>query len=153
MPRRKIPNFGYRFMGRTKTARRQSWNKTIIAEGLPDVPDGTICDVTPAPGNTYTRYTWPPRGRGRGESLISPRRIAAKLRVCEVMQLRTQGHTWASIARATGFKDASGPYRAVKRALDRANWDRDRRYELFKEQYGLSDEDIALLQEMELEEE
>jgi len=140
-------------MGRPRTARRLSWDKTIIAQGLPDVPDGTICDVTPAPGCTYTRYTWPPRGRGRGESLISPRRIEAKLRATKVIELRIEGHTWESIARATGFKDASGPYRAMKRAIDRVDWDNDRRYELFKEQYGLSDEDIQMLQEMELEEE
>ena len=153
MPRRKYENVGYRLMGRRRTAHRQTWNKTIIAQGLPDVPDGTLVDATPTPGNTYTRLTWPPRGRGRGESLYSPRRIEAKLRACEVMQLRAVGHTWASIARATGFKDASGAYRAMKRALDRVDWDRDRRYELFKEQYGLTDEDIQMLQEMELEEE
>src|SRR5690349_15866657 len=84
MPRRKSNLMGYRLMGRPQTAPRQSWRKTIVAEGLIEVPDGTICDATPTPGRTYTRYTWPPRGRGRGESLTSPRRIEAKLRTVEV---------------------------------------------------------------------
>jgi hypothetical protein len=43
-------------------------------------PHGVLADVTPRPERTYTRATWPPRGRGRGESLTSPRRIEAKLR-------------------------------------------------------------------------
>ena len=150
MPRRKYENAGHRFMGRPQTARRQTWNKTIGAEGLPDVPDGTICDVTPAPGCTYTRYTWPPRGRGRGESLYSPRRIEAKLRAAKVIEMRLGGHhTWEHIARTLGFKDASGAYRAYKRTFDRIDWDNDRRYELFKQQYGLSDEDIQTLLDME----
>ena len=146
MQSRKLPTIaGIKFTGRPRTARRQTWNKSIL--------NGNVwVDITPNPGKTYTRDTWPPRGRGRGESLISPRRIEAKLRACEVMQLRSEGHTWASIARATGFKDASGPYRAMKRAIDRVDWDNDRRYQLFKEQYGLSDEDIQMLQEMNLEE-
>lgn len=112
------------FVGRPQTARRQSWRKTIISHNLPDVPDGTVCDVTPAPGRTYTRYTWPPRGRGCGESLTSIRRVQAKLRAVEVIRMRADGHTWQTIARALGFKDASGPYRAMKRALDRIDWDK-----------------------------
>lgn len=115
------------FVGRPQTAPRQSWRKTIISQGLAGVPDGTICDATPAPGNTYTRATWPPRGRGRGESLTSPRRIDAKLRTIKVIEMRAAGHTWQSIALALGFKDASGPYRAMKRAIDRADWDRTQR--------------------------
>lgn len=115
------------FVGRPQTAPRQSWRKTIISHNLPDVPDGTVCDVTPAPGNTYTRYTWPPRDRGRGESLFSPRRMAAKLRTIKVIEMRAAGHTWQSIALALGFKDASGPYRAMKRALDRIDWDKAQR--------------------------
>jgi hypothetical protein len=109
-------------MGRPQTAPRQSWHKTIIAEGLLDVPDGTLCDVTPAPGHTYTRYTWPPRGRGRGESLYSPRRIAAKLRAYQVIRLHVAGYTYEQIAHAPGFRDASGPYRAMKRTFDRIDW-------------------------------
>lgn len=117
----------FEFRGRPRSAPRQSWNNTILAKGLPDVPDGTLCDATPAPGHTYTRYTWPPRGRGRGESLLSPRRVAAKLRTLEVIKLRRQGCTWQHIAGRLGFKDASGPYRAYKRAVDRMEWDRQRR--------------------------
>jgi hypothetical protein len=121
----------FEMRGRPQTAPRQSWDKTIVAHNMankwPYCPDGTICDATPASGRTYTRLTWPPRGRGRGESLTSPRRIAAKLRTAEVIRLRGDGHTWDHIARVTGFKDASGPYRAYKRAIDRAEWDRKRR--------------------------
>jgi len=123
-------SYRYRFMGRPQTAPRLSWRKTEVAYNWADVPDGTLCDVTPAPGRTYTRYTWPPRGRGRGESLYSPRRIAAKLRTVEVIRMRIDGHTWQQIARVLGFKDASGPYRAFKRTIDRINWDRDQRNRL-----------------------
>jgi hypothetical protein len=91
--------------------------------------DGKIWDVTPAPGNTYTRETWPPRGRGRGESLSSPRRIAAKFRATAVIRMRMGGATWTSIAAALGYRDHSGAYRAWKRTLDRLNWDDQRREE------------------------
>src|SRR5262249_38937908 len=101
-------------------------------KGFPNVPDGTWCDVTPAPGRTYTRYTWPPRGRGRGESLYSPRRIAAKLRAYQVIRLHVAGYTYEQIAPKLGFRDASGAYRAMKRTLDRIDWDRQRRAELRK---------------------
>jgi hypothetical protein len=105
--------------GRPQTAPRQSWTRYEL--------DGNVwVDKSPAPGHTYTRATWPPRGRGRGESLYSPRRVEAKLRAIEVIQLRTEGHTWDHIARVTGFKDPSGPYRAMKRAMDRLDWDRQR---------------------------
>lgn len=124
MPRRKLDTMGYRLMGRPRTAPRLSWRKTIEAYKLPDVPDGTVCDVTPAPGCTYTRYTWPPRGRGRGESLYSPRRIKAKLRAVEVIRMRIDSYTWQHIAHTLGYKDASGPYRAYKRTIDRLDWDR-----------------------------
>ena len=113
--------------GRPRTAAPQTWNKTIIADGLSDIPDGSIVDVSPAPGNTYTRHTWPPRGRGRGESIASPRRIAGKLRTIEVIRMRAAHYTWQQIASALGFKDASGPYRAYRRAVDRIDWDRQQR--------------------------
>lgn len=112
-----------RFAGRPATARRQSWHKSIIRDGME-------CDATPRPGRTYTRETWPPRGRGRGESLTSARRLAAKLRTVEVLRLRRAGCTWQEIARATGFRDASGPYRAVKRATERIDWDKQRYEEM-----------------------
>ena len=101
--------------------------KIIEAYKLTDVPDGTICDVTPAPGCTYTRYTWPPRGRGRGESLTSSRRIEAKLRAAEVIRMRMEGHTWEVIAHRLGFADASGPWRAARRTFDRIDYDRFKR--------------------------
>jgi hypothetical protein len=130
MPRRKW-NDGLRLMGRPQTAPRQSWRKQ---EWITDElhPHGVLADVTPAPGRTYTRSTWPPRGRGRGESLLSPRRIEAKLRTVEVIRLRAEGHTWEVIARKLGYSDASGPYRAYKRAVDRMDWDRHRAAELRK---------------------
>jgi len=123
MPRRKWNTYGVRFMGRKRTAPRQSWRKQ---EWITDEfhPHGVLADVTPEPGRTYTRYTWPPRGRGRGESLFSPRRIEAKLRTVKVIRLRAAGYTWERIARALGFRDASGPYRAYRRAVDRVDWDR-----------------------------
>jgi hypothetical protein len=118
-------------MGRPRTARRLSWHKQ---EWIYDEfhPHGILADVTPAPGRTYTRETYPPRGRGRGESLTSPRRIKAKLRALQVFKLHLAGLTYAQIARRLGFRDASGAYRAQKRMLDRINWDRDRKEELKK---------------------
>lgn len=126
MPRRKWPTFGVRLMGRKRTAPRQSWRKTawIIDEFH---PHGVLSDVTPAPGRTYTSATWPPRGRGRGESLSSPRRVEAKLRAVTVLRLRMAGRTWKLIARRLGYRDASGPYRAYRRALDRLAWDQDQK--------------------------
>lgn len=88
-------------------------------------------DTTPSPGRTFTRDTWPPRGRGRGESLTSARRIAAKMRAVEVVRLRLMEQcTWEQIAAVVGFKDASGAYRAYWRLLDRVNWDQWRTLEL-----------------------
>ena len=93
-------------------------------------PDGVLADVTPAPGCTYTRATWPPRGRGRGESLLSPRRIEAKLRALRVLHLRMAGLSFAAIARRLGFRDRSGPWRAMRRTCDRVDQDNARREEL-----------------------
>lgn len=111
--------------GRPSTAEAQSWTRYEL-EG------NTWTDKSPTPGHTYTPETWPPRGRGRGESLYSPRRIEAKLRTIEVIRLRAAGHTWDSIARELGFRDPSGPYHAFKRAVDRVDWDRRRQAELSK---------------------
>lgn len=82
------------------------------------------------PGTTYTRQPcscgrelWPPRGRGRGESLLSPRRIAAKLRTIEAMQLHGQGYSYKQIAQKLGYADHSGPAHAVQRIRDQeAAW-------------------------------
>jgi hypothetical protein len=112
-------NLGIRLCGRKQTAARQSWD---CIEWI----DGQLADITPERGHYYTRYTWPPRGRGRGESMWSPRRIAAKLRAIEVFRLRCAGLTWQAIASATGFKDASGAYRAYRRVLDRLLWEEAR---------------------------
>lgn len=81
-----------------------------------------LCDHRPS--DVYTREpcscgreTWPPRGRGRGESLLSPRRIAAKLRACEAMRLRGAGFTYTAIARALGYRSRSAAWRAIHRAM------------------------------------
>lgn len=113
-------------VGRPRT-RYLTWRKVILSHGFKDVPDGVECDVTPQPGRTYTRYTWPPRGRGRGESLTSPRRIAAKQRAAQVIALRARGYTWQEIANQIGYADASGAYRAWQRSVDRIDFDRRQR--------------------------
>lgn len=64
------------------------------------------------------RTLWPPRGRGRGESLSSPRRINAMLRAVEVYRLRVHGeYSYDLIARRLGFRDRSGAWRAERRLL------------------------------------
>ena len=82
-------------------------------------PHGILMDVTPAPGRTYTSTTWPPRGRGRGESLTSPRRIEAKNRAARALSLWQIGATWQQIADQLGFADRSGAWRAVRRLIIR----------------------------------
>ncbi len=132
MPRRKWPRLLHQ-PGRPRTG-QLSWHKLDVvygkfAERL-GCPDGTHCDLTPAPGRTYIRATYPPSGRGRGESLTSPRRIEAKLRAVKVIRLRAAGYTFAAIARALGFADGSGAYRAYKRTIDRIDWNQQRTEEL-----------------------
>jgi hypothetical protein len=105
----------YASIGRRTPYRKTAWIKDEFH------PDGIVADVTPAPGHSYTRATWPPRGRGRGESLTSPRRIEAKLRAAKALELRSQGHSWETIARRLGYRDRSGAWRAVRRAADRAD--------------------------------
>lgn len=86
------------------------------------------CEHTPA--DTYTREPcscgrelWPPRGRGRGESLTSPRRIAAKMKALDALELHAHGWTYERIARRLGYRDASGAWRAVQRIRDQeAAW-------------------------------
>jgi hypothetical protein len=114
---------------------RETWHQTVLASGRADVPDGTVIDATPMPGATYTRDTWPPRGRGRGESLTSPRRVYAKLRACEVIKMRIAGESWTHIAKVTGFASASGACMAYQRMRNRVNWDERRRAELKRMQH------------------
>lgn len=77
---------------------------------------------THTPGQTYTREPcscgrelWPPRGRGRGESLYSPRRIEAKLKACDAYALHIMGTSYAAIATQLGYRTPSGAWRAVQR--------------------------------------
>jgi hypothetical protein len=89
-----------------------------------------VCRHTPE--QTYTRQPcscgrtlWPPRGRGRGESLTSPRRIAARLRELQAIDLHIAGYSYAEIARQLGYRDHSGPAHAVQRLRKReAAWER-----------------------------
>ena len=90
-------------------------------------PQGCMCDVTPRPGHTYVRATWPPRNRGRGESLTSPRRMASKFRALRAFQLRIEGYTWRQIAARLGFKDKSGAWRAVNRLFTQEWLDKQRK--------------------------
>src|SRR5579859_1951981 len=67
------------------------------------------CPHTPA--QTYTREPcscgralWPPRGRGRGESLTSPRRMEAFLRSFDAMALHVKGYPYRIIAQQLGYK-------------------------------------------------
>lgn len=92
---------------------------TLPAERKEVWIDGELVDVTPEPGRTFTRQTWPPPKRGRGESLLSPRRVEAKLRAVEAIKLRKEGMTWAKIAAHLGYSQASGAFKAVQRMLDR----------------------------------
>ena len=59
---------------------------------------------------TYTREPcscgrelWPPRGRGRGESLMSPRRLDAKMRTADALILRIEGQTLRRDSGAAGL--------------------------------------------------
>src|SRR5215831_12280469 len=84
------------------------------------------------PEQTYTRYPcscgrelWPPRGRGRGESLLSPRRIAAKLKALDALALHCKGYTYRVIAATLGYRTTSGAWQAVQRIRDQeAEWAR-----------------------------
>jgi hypothetical protein len=135
MPRVMLPTMaGVQMRGRPATAKPYTWTREawIVDEFH---PQGILEIVKPMPGRTYVKATWPPRGRGRGESLWSDRRIEAKMRALEVLKLRPH-MTYAEIARRLGFKDASGPYRAYRRLMDRALWDERRRAELKKARKG-----------------
>src|SRR5690348_4177818 len=82
------------------------------------------------PDQVYSRHPcscgrplWPPRGRGRGEALLSPRRVAAKLRALDALALYAQGQTYAEIARELGYKTPMGAWHAVQGIRDReAAW-------------------------------
>jgi hypothetical protein len=100
--------------------RKRSWRKIIEDES------GRIIDATPLPGNDWTKDTWPPRGRGRGESRYSPRRIDASFKALKVMRLRTEGYHWSTIAKICGYADHSGAYYAYWRLMDRLNHERER---------------------------
>lgn len=105
---------------------RQSWGYKAVGVRRSFSED----DLSVSPGCTYTRETWPPRGRGRGESLTSSRRIFALMRAGDVVRLRFAGYTWQQIAIAKGFKDASGAWRAARRSIDRIDLDNARKQAL-----------------------
>ena len=64
--------------------------------------------------------TYPPRGRGRGESKTSPRRVEAVLKQAVACKLRVCGASYAEIAYALGYRDPSGAWRAIDAALRKA---------------------------------
>ena len=55
--------------------------------------------------------------RGKGESADSPRRVQAKLRAAEALELRAGGAEYAVIAQRLGYSNPSGAWDAVDRAL------------------------------------
>ena len=87
-----------------------------------------FCEHTP--NDAYTRAPcscgrplWPPKGRGRGESMLSRRRVAARLKTVEAEKLRVQGYSYQAIADMLGYATASGVWRALQRLRDyRAAW-------------------------------
>jgi len=90
--------------------------------------DGREVDVTPNPGCHYIRvprgeghaYSWPPVGRGRGESLDSPRRIEAKQKARRAFELYFhEEYSWPEIAQKLGYASKSGPWMAVRRMITR----------------------------------
>ena len=104
------------------------YNPRFAANRTPDNPAFAPFVVCPHDGDTtYTRHPcscgrtfWPPVGRGRGESLTSPRRITAKMRAVEVLRLRCQGYTYAMIGARLGLSE-SGAWRAEQRLLAMVN--------------------------------
>lgn len=102
-----------------------AWGQPIIGNFDPR----RVCEHRP--DQTYTRAPcscgrelWPPRGRGRGESLNSPRRQRAQMKAIQATELYTQGWSYAAIARKLGYADTSGAWRAVQRLRDKeAAWD------------------------------
>jgi hypothetical protein len=74
---------------------------------------------------TYTRQPcvcgrplWPPRGRGRGESLLSPRRAQVWLRTGDMYSDYWRGMSWRKIAKKYGYAGPSGAWQAVYRHRD-----------------------------------
>src|SRR5258708_15533849 len=112
------------------SARRRERGTPGGVVGSGAVDDERVCGHTP-----YQRYTrapcscgrelWPPRGRGRGESLLSPRRVAAKLQALDALALAASGYTYRTIARTLGYRTTSGAWQAVQRLRDQeADWAR-----------------------------
>jgi hypothetical protein len=90
--------------------------------------NGVLVDDTPAPGRHYVKaakgeghaYSWPPVGRGRGESIYSPRRIEAMLKAREAFDMYYEyGLTWSEVAAKLGYASRSGPWMAVRRMTTR----------------------------------
>ncbi|MHB8867449.1 MAG: hypothetical protein ACYC6T_08080 [Thermoleophilia bacterium] len=72
---------------------------------------------------------------GGPESAGSARRVAARKREADALELRLGGATYEQIAPRLGYKNRSGAMRAVKRALDKL----------------ISPEDVESLRQLELE--
>jgi len=98
----------------------QDWTRNGLLVHCPHDKRGTTYQRPNAEGELCpcNRPVWPPRGRGRGESLSSPRRIQAHMQVVEMMRLRRTNGTWQQIARRYGYISRSGPYQLVRRAIE-----------------------------------
>lgn len=60
------------------------------------------------------------KGRGRGESQNSPRRLEAHRKQLEVLRLANAGWTYDRIAAEVGYSNASGVFVALKAALKKS---------------------------------
>lgn len=112
-----------------KGSRVTIWNSPVEAHGG-EAGGAGMCHHTPT--QRYTRQPcscgrtlWPPRGRGRGEALLSRRRVAAKLRALEALELWSSGLSYRRIAAQLGYQTAGGAWRAVQRLFaHQAEWER-----------------------------
>lgn len=86
------------------------------------MPDA--CGYIHQPGRRYCRHCYPPRGRGRGEDLYSPRRAQALMKAVEATKLRWEYElTYEQIARRLGYGSRAAAYNAIWRLNRRRNAD------------------------------
>jgi len=92
--------------------------RLVLLDGIPHCSDdrenGVPAYYPHAPGRTWCRHCWPPRGRGRGEAQLSVRRFLAHTKRLEALTLRLQGLSYAEIGRALG-RSKTWAYNAVMR--------------------------------------
>lgn len=106
----------------------QQWPTHHVCHHTRDESFSHVCRHTPH--QTYTRHEcvcgrpiWPIKGRGRGESILSHRRVAARMRALEAATLYASGMSFRQTAAQLGYKTGSGAWRAVTRLGERnAAW-------------------------------